>query len=1074
MTNQENTFTDLTFFTNEEGRTLEDRFKAVLDDDNVQSFDILVGYFRTSGFIRLYNEFDKIRKNKGHIRILVGLDTDSLTVKKANEAEKEWRTEQQVKDVAQKKTEEEMSSAEDSVTVDESVNLFKKLIKEGVLEIKAHPSKNIHAKVYIIRYKRKDYGRVITGSSNFSESGLVEQYEFNVELKNSSDVRYAFEHFENLWKDAIDLSQLYIDTVEQKTHLSDKITPYELYLKFLYECFKDRLEINSQMVDMRFPDGFKELKYQKEAVLQLADIVEEYGGAFLSDVVGLGKTYIASLYMQNLPGKKLVICPPHIKSNWENAMRDFEVRGYRVESLGKLDSLIEEGTDKYSYVFVDEAHRFRNESTTQYKLLRQICMGKDKKIILITATPLNNSVYDFLPLLNLFLPDRNHMIPGIGSLHSFFSKIKGKMNKLEKSTTEYKEEVKNASKNVRDKILSHLMIRRTRTEIKKLYKEDLDKQGIEFPEVENPNIISYVFDKKTERVFNNTIENLKKLTLSRYKRNLINSMNEKGMYVNYEQSLIGLLKTMLVKRLESSRYAFLETVSRFIMSYEAFIKMYDSDRIYLGVKIDYALLESDEEAYFDKIEEKGEGPYSKKDFRKNLKDDLEADLTILRQIKAEWESVSKDTKKEEFLNKIKTDLNLRDNKLIVFTESTDTAVDLYGTLENEYGGKVLMFSSNKCMHNGNSLSSDIAKKLILDNFDPSKDKDDIRILITTDILAEGINLHKSNVIVNYDLPWNPTRVLQRIGRVNRIGSKHKKIYIYNLFPTSVSDSQIGLTDRIKEKVMAFAEALGNDTRYLTDDEEISTHGLFAKDLVEKVNSKETYEGTDENDYSAIEYVHVLENIRNENPALFNRIKAIPPKSRTARGYNLNCSEKLITFFKKGKHKLIYLCDGKNTPEELALEDAIRYFKCEKDCVKKDFDKERFYELLSKNKDAFEKRCNEEVIEKEMSGGTGKSNKEVAKRINLILQEYRNDKVAFTEDEEKFLMKVQEACSDGRIPKEIITTADKELGKTSDSREAYNILKKQINENWLEDNSKQNVSEEDDFRGIILSEVLIKE
>ena len=215
---------------------------------------------------------------------------------------------------------------------------------------------------------------MITGSSNFSESGLKNQYEFNVELKNTSDVKYAEEKFESLWKDAVDLSEIYIDTINNDTWLNDEITPYEIYLKFLYEYLKEKLEENDNL-DIQYPNGFMELKYQKQAVITLREIVETYNGAFIADVVGLGKTYMTAMYAQNLPGKKLIICPPPIKESWEDAISDFGVRSAKVESLGKLHQIKKKGFDDYDYVFVDEAHRFRNEDTTQYKLLNEICFN---------------------------------------------------------------------------------------------------------------------------------------------------------------------------------------------------------------------------------------------------------------------------------------------------------------------------------------------------------------------------------------------------------------------------------------------------------------------------------------------------------------------------------------------------------------------------------------------------------------------------------------------------------------------------------------------------------------------------
>ena len=188
-------------------------------------------------------------------------------------------------------------------------------------------------------------------------------------------MKFAEEKFEYLWKDAVDLSEIYIETINNGAWLNDEITPYEIYLKFLYEYLKERLEENDD-IDIQYPNGFMELKYEKQAVITLKEIVETYNGAFIADVVGLGKTYMAAMYAQNLPGKKLIICPPPITESWEDALRDFGVRNFEVKSLGKLYHIIKKGVENYDYIFVDEAHRFRNENTAQYKLLNEICHGK--------------------------------------------------------------------------------------------------------------------------------------------------------------------------------------------------------------------------------------------------------------------------------------------------------------------------------------------------------------------------------------------------------------------------------------------------------------------------------------------------------------------------------------------------------------------------------------------------------------------------------------------------------------------------------------------------------------------------
>lgn len=248
-----------------------------------------------------------------------------------------------------------------------------------------------------------DKGRVVTGSSNLSESGLVANLEFNVELKNRSDYEFAITKFNELWAQAVEVSEAYVQTVELRSPFA-YFTPYELFLKFLYEYF--RAELNRGDGDSTYvPALFKKLKYQEDAVTAARRALDEYGGVFLSDVVGLGKTYMAAMLAQQLPGRTLVIAPPSLldennPGSWPNVFRDFQVRQARFQSGGKLDELIRQGVDIYDNVFIDESHRFRTETNQTYERLAQICRGK--RVILVSATPLNNHPHDILSQVKLF------------------------------------------------------------------------------------------------------------------------------------------------------------------------------------------------------------------------------------------------------------------------------------------------------------------------------------------------------------------------------------------------------------------------------------------------------------------------------------------------------------------------------------------------------------------------------------------------------------------------------------------------------------------------------------------------
>ena len=397
--------TDLKFFTNEPERDLYSRFAAILKS-NTQFFDVLVGYFRSSGFFNMYKSLEAVEK----IRILVGLNVDLFTVKIIDLANDEYTpiaiSTKQGKEILEAEVEQEFSEADTTAEVELGVRVFIDWLKTGKMEMRMYTKAPIHAKVYIMRkdpVKVPDmFGSVITGSSNFSAAGLKNNLEFNVELKDTPDVKFVLEHFEALWRDGIDIRDAYIDSVEKKTWMRDDITPYELYLKTIYEFFKEEINADKESIETLLPDGYMRLQYQLDAVTQAKKKLEAYNGVFISDVVGLGKTYICALLAKSLKRntRKLFICPPVLKDYWEDVLKDFDVSRCDVESLGKLEHIIERGSDKYDYVFVDEAHRFRNSDTESFSLLHQICRGK--KVILISATPINNYTSDIENQIYLF------------------------------------------------------------------------------------------------------------------------------------------------------------------------------------------------------------------------------------------------------------------------------------------------------------------------------------------------------------------------------------------------------------------------------------------------------------------------------------------------------------------------------------------------------------------------------------------------------------------------------------------------------------------------------------------------
>ncbi|MGC9044795.1 MAG: phospholipase D-like domain-containing protein, partial [Myxococcota bacterium] len=253
---------DLTFIVNEAGKTLKNRFEQLIKD--CKFFDCLVGYFYVSGFHALYKPLEGSER----IRILVGIGTNRETYDLISTAKDGSFSHHETKQKIENIVENEMEDSEDNQNIDEGIQKFIEGIVNGKIEIRAYPSQNLHAKLYIITFKEgdRDIGRVITGSSNFTQSGLKDNLEFNVELKNRSDYEFAKQKFEQLWENAVDVSEKYVQTIKQNTWLNENITPYELYLKFLYEYFKDELSRTDEVFIKYLPENFKRFKYQEQAV----------------------------------------------------------------------------------------------------------------------------------------------------------------------------------------------------------------------------------------------------------------------------------------------------------------------------------------------------------------------------------------------------------------------------------------------------------------------------------------------------------------------------------------------------------------------------------------------------------------------------------------------------------------------------------------------------------------------------------------------------------------------------------------------------------------------------------------
>ncbi len=622
------------FFTNEGENSLLKKFEGVFTYiDSIRYFDALVGYFRASGYFKIRPLLERIPK----IRILVGINVDHLIKEAHDKGQLYLHNPQETKEqFINEITKDVQDSTYDEATEKGIIQFIDDIIS-GKIELRAHPSKKIHAKVYIFKSANfNEYApcEVITGSSNLTDAGLGanagSNYEFNVSLRDYEDVKFASDEFEKLWNESVPILKEEVEKIKNKTHLREDFTPFELYIKMLIEYFGKRVEYDAYNINLLLPPKYKRLKYQADAANQGYAIMMKHNGFILADVVGLGKTIIACMiakkfiYENGTHTKVLVVTPPAIEDNWRRTVKDFELDNhFKYISIGSLHKILDKNDyqnpnpEDIDLIIVDESHKFRNDYTEMYNKLQEICKtprskpsengDTRKKVILISATPLNNRPQDIENQLYLFQDKRDSTLENIRNLQEYFKPINKQYKELANDLqmlNPYDPKYQNKRKKIltklkdlfqklRNDIIEPLVIRRTRHDIEKVpeYLEDIKQQGIKFPIVDDPIPLFYKLDKKLSMLFYETVslitgidENGKKtdgLGYFRYRaiEYLVKEEHRKiyGEVESISEKLAGIMRTLLVKRLESSFYAFTQSLTRLKNAIDNMLDMFEND-----------------------------------------------------------------------------------------------------------------------------------------------------------------------------------------------------------------------------------------------------------------------------------------------------------------------------------------------------------------------------------------------------------------------------------------------------------------------------------------------------------------
>lgn len=956
-------------------KTMHESLKNALKQ--AESVDILTAFFYFSGFNALAQELQDKK-----IRILVGNTIDPTAIGELcnaiksnsdeelssysirgyntlNNSQKKNNYVDSFIDMFNKST---LADEFDSTENQAIFKMFLSKIQDGTLEIRL-TAKQDHSKFYLIRNKYEyscfgdQKGVVFMGSSNFTYNGLLGQGEMNERFSDNTKFEEYEEKFESLWNDskAIDIcvnggNKDFESELKKRLWIFAKPSPYHIYVRILYELYNSIDQHNITTPSEITNGKFSNFKYQLDAIKYGVDCINKNNGVIVADVVGLGKSIIASAIAHNLNMRKtIVIAPPHLVDQWNDYQQDFGLRGVRVYSSGKIDEIYKnyaDDPDPILYV-IDEAHRYRNELSETYQLLHQLTRSNaDNKVILLTATPYNNRPQDLFALVKLFQTPSRSTINSVDNLSVRFHELIAKYNKLEKEgkksfTKEIKAELDKLSGELRT-LIDPIIIRRSRIDLLEIkeYAEDLKLQNIHFPEVIGPELVEYDLGAIRE-LYLSTLEKLSnQFICARYNPSayLINPVEFNKKYgelfneMNIQQfqgNLAQFIKRLLVMRFESSKAAFKSTLNSLILSYENIKKWWEKG--YVPIKKSGYLPDPDEEEIqetfdainsisddpidVDKIKKKAI-PFARDLFKEEFIAAVESDLQLLNGIYDQWfhdDSVGVDPKYNEISKQIAKNLKAEPSrKIVVFSTYADTAEYVKQRLEAD-NFRALLYTG---------VSSNLNREIVKRNFDASykisEQQNDYDIIIATDALSEGFNLNRAGVIINYDIPYNPTRVVQRIGRINRINKKmFDKIYIYNFFPTDIGEQNTLIKGISTLKMFLINNIVGSDTKTLTQDETLQSYFKKQYEDANVENSEKSWDVDFRNDYNAIKH----------NTSFIDETLRIPERAKIVRKEQpIPCA---ISFAKRGNNALFAIANPYSTRADIVPpEKVLNLFKAD--------------------------------------------------------------------------------------------------------------------------------------------------
>jgi len=849
--------------------------------------DFCIGYFNLRGWRKVSKKVNNLEgdyltkefedNNKYHCRVLIGMqklpeeeikEFFSGTYQRSldnNEAIK-FR-----KKIAQE-FKEQLTIGNPTNEDENALKQLAKQLKEKKVIVKLHLKHQLHAKLYLAH--RDDFNSPtigFVGSSNLTFSGISKQGELNVDVVEGDAAKKLSKWFQNRWEDrwSIDITEELAEIIKNSWASEKLYHPYHVYLKIAYHLSREARAGISEFNVPKIFDKFL-LPHNKSSVQIAAHHLYKRGGVIVGDVVGIGKTYtataLAKMFEDDFFLETLIICPKNLVNMWEDYAHKFQLRAKVLSITLAQSNLANER--RYRLVIIDESHNLRNRDGKRYRAIQEYIQLNDSKVILLTATPYNKTYLDLSNQLRLFLDDTYNL--GIRP-ERFIESIGGSVQLAahyqvtEKSLAAFE---KSHFPDDWAELMRLFLVRRTRSFIKNNYAEldkKLDRQYLKFPDGSRsyfpdrlPKRVDYVFDPNdpndqyAQLYSNKIIDIIDSLILPRYglgqkgyeNKNAEVEITKEEVLIKENLSragtrLIGFARTNLFKRLESSGYSFLLSISRHILRNYLFVYAMENNLAFpigkqeAGLIDDFMYTDKDDEddsnidllltpkEYLNQAEKYYTSLYSKKSkyqwiksqlFNDQMKKNLEKDSIELMKIL----KLGKDWKQENDrqLNALNNLINKKhkSEKILIFTQYSDTAYYLYESLKKR-GVKQM-----ECVTGASDDPTTLAYR-----FSPkSNEKDfpksqEIRVLISTDVLSEGQNLQDAHIVLNYDLPWAIIRLIQRAGRVDRIGQKHHEIYCYSFLPEDGIENIINLRGRLRQRIRENAETVGSDEVFFEGD-----------------------------------------------------------------------------------------------------------------------------------------------------------------------------------------------------------------------------------------------------------------